>query len=187
MTSKLVSLARIIFLSKTAAVSRSAPAVIAGPLQRIFGGADENRTTDDDDGNEEQIMDNTANANGGEEITETEAATVVEQVTTTTVSNGQHETNKGIFAALVARAQQEETAATGGAAEFRRGKGPIASPFARHELRKSTKDYYRTAIMATSPDVNSINNINIINDHQVVTREPDLSIPVGDEFLYLAQ
>lgn len=182
MASKLVSLARVIFLSKTAA-SRSAPAAIVGPLQRSFGGgADENHTDDDNNENEnEQQIDN---VNGGDEK---EAA--VEQLTTTTTleeqEQEQEQNNKGIFAALVARA--EATAAGGpgpAAAEFQRGGGPIASPFARHELRESVQEYYRTAIMAgrnttatTSPDI-------AVNDQ---VTEPDLSIPVGDEFLYLAQ
>jgi len=180
MTSKLVSVARVLFLSRTAAL-RSAPAAIVGPLHRIFGGgADENNENENENENEQQMD----NADDGDE-----KEAVVEQLTTATTTTleeqEQEQNNKGIFAALVARA--EATVAGGprpAAAEFQRGGGPIANPFARHELRESVKEYYRTAIMAgrnttatTSPDI-------AVNDQ---VTEPDLSIPVGDEFLYLAQ
>ena len=86
------------------------------------------------------------------------------------------------LAALVARSTQA-VGATG---------GPVASPAARHEQREAIQSYYRTAIAggnngnshyfpfprpSSSPDNNNID----------VVEEPDLAVPVGDEYLYLAQ
>lgn len=71
-----------------------------------------------------------------------------------------------IFSALVVAARAE---ATNGAVI------PIDSPFAKRELQDFQTDYYRRAIA------------NAQTEEPDPSEDPDLSIPVGDDYLYLAQ
>jgi hypothetical protein len=176
MTSKLAALAKIFLLPR-----RSAPAFVR-PLQRILNGAitDEIRTEpqeNDDDENEQQKEE-----------------------------QQQQQQNKGfLFEALMARRGNLNS----NYAKYHQGEGvgPIADPIARYQLREVMNEYYRSAINNNN---NNNNNSFIFNiqrqDYQdtssfsssaasssspdvaVSRTTPDLSsIPVGDEYLYLAQ
>jgi len=158
MSSKLVSLARVVFLSKAAA-ARSAPAAIAGPLRRFLVGDDD--VDVDVDGNEEQQQ----------QQQRTEEESLDERIAAASandVDDGEAipAASPGIFAAMAARA----TTAVAGEA-------PVDGPMARRELREFQASYYRRALAATSSP-------SPLDHHDDA---PDLSIPVGDEHLYLAQ
>ena len=192
MTSKLVSLARVAFLSKAAAAAaRSAPGVIIGPLQVLFGSG---KAADDDDDDEEhkedgmeaqeQDRDENENQNGvmlSEEATTNRNPTVFSALvaeaearagTTTTTTTT---TTRDNFSALAERASNTGT------------EGPMSmsiNPFAGQELlRDFQSDYYRQAIAgndALSPE----SALDCMRDR---VEDPDLSIPVGEEYLHLAQ
>ncbi len=71
----------------------------------------------------------------------------------------------GILSALVERAASSmSTVPT-----------PIESPFARQELREFQHDYYRRATATNE------------TQQQEYLQDPDLSVPVGDDYIYLAQ
>ena len=144
MSSKLVSLARVAFLSKATA-ARSAPAAIVGPLRRIFGDG-ENIEEEEQQQHEHEQQQRTP-----------DEGTPDERLAAESPATG------GIFTAMAARA---ETAAAGGA--------PVDGPAARRELRDFQAGYYRRVLAAEPPSDPAVD-------------DPDLSVPVGDEYLYLAQ
>ena len=139
MSSKLASLAKVIY--SKAAVARSAPAAIVGPLQKIFGSAPP------------EIVEEESEQQRQEEILEVSSSPFV---------NGQE---AGILSALVQRAASSMSPTV----------MPIDSPFARQELREFQQDYYRRATATNE------------SHQQEYVQDPDLSVPVGDEYLYLAQ
>ena len=135
MSSKLISIARVVFLSKAAA-ARSAPAAIVGPLQRIFGSAEHEEENEDE-----------------QEQQEHEENGAVLESTSSSVAN-----ESSIFSALVVAARAEATnRATSAAA-------PIDTPFAKRELQDFQKDYYRRAIanaQAEDPDLSEDMDLSI--------------------------
>jgi hypothetical protein len=174
MASKLYALAKILLLPR-----RSAPAFVR-PLQRIFG-ADEIRTepAQENDDDEEQL-----------EEQQQKKGLLLEALMT----------RRGIFNSNYTKYHQGEQV------------GPITDPIAKHRLREVMNEYYRSAINNNNNNNNSNFNFNTQRqDDQdtppassswssasspssssqvvVVSRTtPGLSsIPVGDEYLYLAQ
>ena len=145
MTSKLASLAKVVFSAKAAA-ARSAPSAIVGPLQKIFGtfiSAEEESQQQHQE--EEGILEATL---PGSDPTKT---------------------NQELMGFVSALASTRTTVAAAAA--------PIDNPFAiRRELRKFQQDYYRRAIASTERQTD-----------ESFIQDPDLSIPVEDEHLYLAQ
>ena len=139
MSSKLASLAKVIY--SKAAVARSAPAAIVGPLQKIFGSA------------APEIV---------EEESEQQREEFLEVSSSSSPFYGQ---DAGILSALVERAASSMSPTV----------MPIESPFARQELREFQQDYYRRATATNE------------TEQQEYVQDPDLSVPVGDEYLYLAQ
>jgi len=185
MTSKLVSLARVAFLSKAAAAAaRSAPGAIIGPLQVLFGSG---KAADDDDDVEEHKEDGMKSQAQEQDRNENENENGVmlsEEATTNR--------NPTVFSALVAEAEARAGTTTttrdnfSALAERRPHTGgpmPI-HPFAGEKLlRDFQSDYYRQAIAgndALSPE----SALDRMRDR---VEDPDLSIPVGDEYLHLAQ
>lgn len=180
MTSKLASLAKILLLPR-----RSVPAFVR-PLQRIFG------TTNDEIRTEPQ-----ENEDDEEQLEE-------------------QQQNKGLLleALMTRRGNLNSTYTKYHQGEQ---VGPITDPIAKYQLREVMNEYYRSAINNNNSNNNTNNsNFNFNNQRQddqdtspassswssassptpssssqdvVVSRTtPDLSsIPVGDEYLYLAQ
>ena len=140
MSSKLASLAKVIY--SKAAVARSAPAAIVGPLQKIFGSAAPEIVEEESEQQQEEIL----------EVSSSSSPFVNSQ-------------EAGILSALVERASSSMSPTV----------MPIESPFARQELREFQQDYYRRATATNE------------SHQQEYVQDPDLSVPVGDEYLYLAQ
>ena len=184
MASKLAALAKILLLPR-----RSAPAFVR-PLQRIFG------TTTDEIGTEPQENDD----NDEEQLEEQ-----------------QQQNKGILLEALMARSGGNLNLNSNYPKYHKgeQVSGPITDPIAKHQLREVRNDYYRSAINNNNNNNNDNNNnssFNFNTQHQdtppvssswssslssptswsqdvVVSRTtPDLStIPVGDEYLYLAQ
>ena len=150
MTSKLASLAKVVFSAKAAA-ARSAPSAIVGPLQKIFGtfiSAEEENVEEE----------------GQQQHQEEEGI-----LEATLPSSDPTNTNQELVGFVSALASTRTTVAAAVA--------PIDNPFAiRRELRKFQQDYYRRAIASTERQTD-----------ESFIQDPDLSIPVEDEHLYLAQ
>eukprot|EP00539_Tryblionella_compressa_P010591 CAMPEP_0178794878 /NCGR_PEP_ID=MMETSP0745-20121128/9823_1 /TAXON_ID=913974 /ORGANISM="Nitzschia punctata, Strain CCMP561" /LENGTH=167 /DNA_ID=CAMNT_0020453225 /DNA_START=19 /DNA_END=522 /DNA_ORIENTATION=- len=167
MTSKLVTLAKILYSRGALSKTTTAPSSWA-VVRRIFDGTDHSNTEDDHEQQEQQ------------------------PVPTTAVS-----------------ADGTRLGATGDKEEEDRPSVPVASPFATNERLQFSKDYYRT-LLAVSPantqQQNHQEDEEQPQQHQsafvaqatsLVTaaqerqdrllNEPELGIPVGDEYLYLAQ
>ncbi len=143
MTSKLASLAKVVFSAKMAA-ARSAPAAIVGPLQNIFCRAE---------------------ATEEEESAENQRHEVILESSDIGESSPEAN-NSGILSGIVVRAEAMTSA--------RLAASPIDTPHARQELREFQQDYYRRQIATPDQQVDYV-------------EDPDLSVPVGDEYLYLAQ
>merc|ERR1712224_1167189 len=169
MTSKLVSLAKVLFSFPKAAVSRSLPAFV-GPLRR---GISYDPPSDNDDVDDEDR----------EESSETQEVTL-DQTSDGSSNKKNNNNNNGVFLAELVTAI---SSAMGPAAGREETETPIASPMARHERREAIKAYYRTAIAGGSGGGDNNNNNNDNNNGPPRTRdvveEPDLAVPIGDEFL----
>mmetsp|Transcript_3805 Transcript_3805/g.9194 ORF Transcript_3805/g.9194 Transcript_3805/m.9194 type:complete len:149 (+) Transcript_3805:236-682(+) len=148
MTSKLISLARVL-QTKTAAASRSAPAAITEPIKKLLGV----RAPSDEEGE-----DDNANNNANDKENHQQCPDELRSRT------------GGLLSAVLARDAIAATATNAG--------GPISSPWAREERREAVRDYYHRAIVEGREE--GAANERILED-------PDLSIPVGDQYLYYAQ
>jgi hypothetical protein len=175
MTSKLAALAKILLLPR-----RSAPAFVR-PLQRILT-TDEIRTEPQENNDDEEQLE-------------------------------EQQQNKGLLLeALMTRRGFLNSNDT----KYHQGEhvGPITDPIAKHQLREVMNEYYRSAINNNNNNKNSNSNSNSnfnfntqsqddqdtppassswssassSQDVVVSSTTPDLSsIPVGGEYLYLAQ
>jgi hypothetical protein len=96
---------------------------------------------------------------------EQQSEAVLESSGVETTSSVAASATNSVFSALVARAEASATVSA-----------PVDTPFARRELREFQQDYYRRAIVGNQNEAT-----------EAADEEPDLSIPVGDEYLYLAQ
>jgi len=138
MTSKLASMAKIVFSSRIAA-ARAAPAALAGPLRRILGYNAEDEHEDENHNDEPNNHDH--------EIEPTETTS-----SSTTPSYG------GVFSALL-----EGRAAATTALASRTG-GPINTPSAKRELRNFQEEYYRRAVSVSDVDNNGSSRPDPIGD-----------------------
>uniref|UniRef100_A0A7S4AE43 Uncharacterized protein n=1 Tax=Pseudo-nitzschia australis TaxID=44445 RepID=A0A7S4AE43_9STRA len=168
MTSRLISFARIL-QSKTAVATRSAPAALAESLKKTFGSAAASTNPDDQEVEAEEEANSNGdtttddqNSRGNNEPTQPELARATDEGTNQ---------GPGLFSALLGtRGPPGRVAAS----------GPIASPWAREELRESIRGYYHRAVAESREREANAANRQIIED-------PDLSVPVGDRYLYVAQ
>lgn len=169
MTSRLISFARIL-QSKTAVATRSAPAALANSLKKTFGSSTASTNTDEQELEaEEEANSNIDDQNSGNEQTQPQP-----ELTRASEGTTDEDTNQGpgLFSALLGVQQADRVASS----------GPIASPWAREELRESIRGYYHRAVAEGRKREANASAAN----HQIL-EDPDLSVPVGDRYLYVAQ